>query len=185
MQELATFNGAFGLQPAGGAMQRGFLRPSLFYDGDDGFFFEAAAVTDMLDYAPSSRRQTVQNTVPAKHKKLLKDVLTEEERRGQSSTRLSALWLSEAGLYCLLLRSTQPAALLFQEWVAGTLLKSARRQLGEQQRGQLQATIQLLMGQVQALTLENAALKEQARHPPPSPGEPREPCARTPVLLSL
>lgn len=83
-----------------------------------------------------------------------------------SGGRQELLFISEANLYLLILRSHKPEAEAFEEWVVGTLIPAAMREVGFGQVGEAPALPQITLEYpryIELLETENLFLKGRKR----------------------
>ncbi len=110
-------------------------------------WFKACQVTKILGY--KNGRDAVMKHVKEKYK-LPKDALDQpgvDFEKGSESRRMpqdTAIYISEGGLYALILKSKKPEAEAFQDWVVGTVLPEIRAK-GSYQSRKPQTKLQLCL----------------------------------------
>ena len=97
------------------------------YNINQELFFKGAETGKTLGY--TNPHKAIRDHVPEKHKVKLNDIITDEERTKRStltSNDLETIYITEVGLYALIMRSKLKVAIQFQDWVYDTIKKSDR-----------------------------------------------------------
>ena len=93
----------------------------VIFDTDDNIWFHAKQTAINLGY--TKLKQAIKINVADKHKMKLKDIELSNPQKMHPHT----LFISEQGLYSLLIRSRKKAAKQFVDWVTEDVLPSIRK----------------------------------------------------------
>jgi len=129
----------------------GNIRIHVIVDNDEQIWFSGQDTTEALGYAKSSRKDAIKNHVDDDEKIQLRHIDSDVKK-----TYPNAMYLSESGLYSLLLSSEAKFAKPFAKWVTSEVLPSIRKY------GQYKINQKLKNEQTELLKKINYLLKENA-----------------------
>jgi len=118
-------------------------------------WFNLSDITNILKY--KSRKDVIRDMIDKKYKKHLRDIITIQE---VNRTQENSIYITESGLYKLLIKSKMKAAEPFQEWLIEEALPKLR-QFGKYEVDiKTQAKLKKLNHKISLLTKSNKKLKQ-------------------------
>jgi prophage antirepressor-like protein len=128
---------------------------SFIIDTTNIIWFRIADVTNILEY--KSRKDVIKSMIDKKYRKALRDIETNQEiDRIQPNT----IYITENGLYKLLIKSKMKVAEKFQEWLVEDALPKLRQHGKYEIDTKTQAKIKKLNNKILLLTKSNKKLKQ-------------------------
>jgi len=117
-------------------------------------WFNLSDITNILKY--KSRKDVIRDMIDKKYKKHLRDIITIQE---VDRTQENSIYITESGLYKLLIKSKMKAAEHFQEWLIEEALPKLR-QFGKYEVDiKIRAKLKKLNHKISLLTKSNKKLK--------------------------
>ena len=128
---------------------------SFIIDNTNIIWFRLADITNILKY--KSRKDVIKDMIDKKYRKHLRDIVTTQEiDRTQSDT----IYITESGLYKLVIRSKMKIAEKFQEWIVEDALPKLRKYGFYEVDTKTQIKIKNLNHKISLLTKSNKKLKQ-------------------------
>ena len=128
---------------------------SFIIDNTNIIWFRLADITNILKY--KSRKDVIRDMIDKKYRKHLRDIVTTQEiDRTQSDT----IYITESGLYKLVIRSKMKIAEKFQEWIVEDALPKLRKYGFYEVDTKTQIKIKNLNHKISLLTKSNKKLKQ-------------------------
>ena len=128
---------------------------SFIIDKTDIIWFRLADITNILKY--KSRKDVIRDMIDKKYKKSLKNIDTNQEINKQKP---DTIYITESGLYKLLIRSKMKIAEKFQEWLVENVLPKLRQYGKYEVDIKTKTKIKNLNHKISLLTKSNTKLKQ-------------------------
>ena len=127
---------------------------SFIIDNTNIIWFRLADITNILKY--KSRKDVIKDMIDKKYRKHLRDIVTTQEiDRTQSDT----IYITESGLYKLVIRSKMKIAEKFQEWIVEDALPKLRKYGKYELDNKIKHKIDILNNKIKILKKNNTILK--------------------------
>ena len=91
----------------------------IIIEKDGLYWFQGLSVCDILKY--NNPHKALKTHIPERYKSNYSDLINDKKYHAQT------IFISEPGLYRLILKSKQPNAIEFQDWISDDLLTSLRK----------------------------------------------------------
>ena len=118
-------------------------------------WFNLSDITNILKY--KSRKDVIRDMIDKKYKKHLRDIVTNQE---VDRTKPDTIYITESGLYKLVIKSKMKIAKQFQEWLVEDALPKLRQYGKYEVDVKTQAKIKKLNHKISLLTKSNKKLKQ-------------------------
>jgi len=128
---------------------------SFIIDTTNIIWFRLADITDILEY--KSRKDVIRDIIDKKYRKSLKNINTNQNIIKQKP---DTIYITESGLYKLVIRSKMRVAEKFQEWLIEEALPKLRQYGKYEVDAKTQTKIKTLNHKISLLTKSNKKLKQ-------------------------
>ncbi len=91
----------------------------ILLDVDNNYWFSGLAIGNILEY--NNIHRAIKIHIPSKYRKYYADLFDDKKLHGQT------IFISEPGLYRLIMRSKQENAIKFQEWITDIVIPELRK----------------------------------------------------------
>ncbi len=123
----------------------------IIINDNNNFWFYGLSIGEILEY--TNIHKALKTHIPKKYKKYYAELRTDKKIHGQT------IFISESGLFRLIMKSKQSNALEFQDWITDTLLPELRINNEFKLSSEISNNITLLLNNYAKLKTENKTLK--------------------------
>ena len=128
---------------------------SFIIDKSNIIWFRLADITNILEY--KSRKDVIRDMIDKKYKKHLRDIETNQE---VDRTQENTIYITESGLYKLVIKSRKKIAEQFQEWLVEDALPNLRQYGKYNVDEKTKTKLKKLNHKISLLTKSNKKLKQ-------------------------
>jgi prophage antirepressor-like protein len=123
----------------------------IIINDNNNYWFHGLSIGGILEY--TNIHKALKTHIPVRYKKYYADLRSDKKIHGQT------IFISEPGLFRLIMKSKQPNALEFQDWITDELLPELRKNNEYKLSTEISNNINILLNSYAKLKTENKNLK--------------------------